>query len=120
VYSPLPPQHLNRNWAHPCHICTGTGLTPAIPVPTLGSPDHIALGFWIPWIGLGSLQPHLHRDSDPLCRSDVYEDLRFARVVISVKHAYAELISTGYGRGSVEANEGGKSGEITLWSVSAE
>jgi hypothetical protein len=25
--SPLP--HLHRDWAHPCHICAGTGLTPA-------------------------------------------------------------------------------------------
>jgi hypothetical protein len=24
---PLP--HLHRDWAHPCHICTGTGFTPA-------------------------------------------------------------------------------------------
>ena len=25
--SPLP--HLRRDWAHPCHTCAGTGLTPA-------------------------------------------------------------------------------------------
>jgi hypothetical protein len=24
-----PQPHLHRDWAHPCHICTGTGLTPA-------------------------------------------------------------------------------------------
>ncbi len=30
----LPP-HLHRDWAHPCHICTGTGLTPATPGPRL-------------------------------------------------------------------------------------
>ena len=41
--SPLP--HLHRDWAHPCHICTGAGLTPAASAPGLGSP----------W-------PHLHRD----------------------------------------------------------
>ena len=23
-----PPPHLRRDWAHPCHICAGTGLTP--------------------------------------------------------------------------------------------
>ena len=22
-------RHLRRHWAHPCHICAGTGLTPA-------------------------------------------------------------------------------------------
>ncbi len=34
--SPLP--HLRRDWAHPCHICAGTGLTPATSAPGLGSP----------------------------------------------------------------------------------
>ncbi len=37
--------HLHRIWARPCHICTGTGLTPATSAPALGSPP-----------------PHLHRD----------------------------------------------------------
>ena len=32
--SPRP--HLRRDWAHPCHICTGTGLTPATSAPGLG------------------------------------------------------------------------------------
>ena len=32
--STLPHLH----WAHPCHICTGTGLTPATSAPGLGSP----------------------------------------------------------------------------------
>jgi hypothetical protein len=41
--SPLP--HLHRDWAHPCHICTRTGLTPAT----------FALG-------LNSPLPHLRRD----------------------------------------------------------
>ena len=41
--SPLP--HLHRDWARPCHICTGTGLAPATSAPEPGSP----------------LQ-HLHRD----------------------------------------------------------
>ena len=41
--SPLP--HLHRDWAHPCHICTGAGLTPATSAP-----------------GLGSHWPHLHQD----------------------------------------------------------
>ncbi len=34
--SPLP--HLRRDCAHPCHICTGTGLTPATSAPGLRSP----------------------------------------------------------------------------------
>ncbi len=34
--SPLP--HLRRDWAHPCHICAGTGLTPATSAPGLGPP----------------------------------------------------------------------------------
>ena len=33
---PLP--HLHWRWAHPSHICVGTGLTPAISAPGLGSP----------------------------------------------------------------------------------
>jgi hypothetical protein len=37
--------HLHRDWARPCHICTGTGLAPATSAPGLGSP-----------------LPHLHRD----------------------------------------------------------
>jgi hypothetical protein len=37
--------HLQRDWAHPSHICTGTGLTP----PTSAT-------------GLGSPLPHLQRD----------------------------------------------------------
>jgi hypothetical protein len=41
--SPLP--HLHRDRTHPCHICTGTGLTPATSAPGSGSP-----------------LPHLHRD----------------------------------------------------------
>ena len=45
--TPLP--HLHRDWAHPCHICDGTGLTPATSAPGLGSPCCSPL-------------PHLHRD----------------------------------------------------------
>jgi hypothetical protein len=41
--SPLP--HLRRDWAHPRHICAGTGLSPATSAPGLGSPP-----------------PHLRRD----------------------------------------------------------
>ena len=36
---------VRRDWAHPCLICTGTGLAPATSAPELGSP-----------------LPHLHRD----------------------------------------------------------
>ena len=34
--SPLP--QLHRDWAHPCHICAGTGLAPMTSAPGLGSP----------------------------------------------------------------------------------
>ena len=34
--SPLP--RLRRDWAYPCHICTGTGLAPTTSAPELGSP----------------------------------------------------------------------------------
>jgi hypothetical protein len=34
--SPQPLMH--RDWAHPCHICTGTGLTSATCAPGLASP----------------------------------------------------------------------------------
>jgi hypothetical protein len=34
--SPLP--LLRRDWAYPCHICTGTGLAPTTSAPELGSP----------------------------------------------------------------------------------
>ena len=46
VYSPehldaqlqVGPPHLRRDWAHPCHIRTGTGLAPATSAPGPGSP----------------------------------------------------------------------------------
>jgi hypothetical protein len=34
--SPLPPSSSARGWAHPRHICTGTGLTPAAPTSAPG------------------------------------------------------------------------------------
>ena len=43
-------RHLHRDWADPCHICTGTGPTPATPAPELGPP-----------------LPHLHRNWAVLC-----------------------------------------------------
>jgi hypothetical protein len=40
------PRDMNRTeWAHPCHICTGTALALVTSAPGLGSP-----------------RPHLHRD----------------------------------------------------------
>ena len=42
------PLHRHRDWAHPCHICAGTGLTPATSAPGLDSPR--------------VLWPHRHRD----------------------------------------------------------
>jgi hypothetical protein len=35
--------HLRRDWAHPCHICAGTGLTPATSAPGLGHTTATAL-----------------------------------------------------------------------------
>jgi hypothetical protein len=35
---PHPRPHLRRDWAHPCHICTATGLTPPTSAPGLGVP----------------------------------------------------------------------------------
>jgi hypothetical protein len=37
--SPLP--HLHQDWAHPCHTCAETGLTPATSAPGLGPPPHL-------------------------------------------------------------------------------
>ena len=69
--------HLHRDWAHRCHICTRTGLTPATSAQGLGpSQPHlhrdwarscnICTGTWlIPAISapeLGSFLPHLHQD----------------------------------------------------------
>jgi hypothetical protein len=63
--SPLP--HLRQDWAHPCHICAGTGLTHATSAPGLGS----AAATSAPGLGsaaatsapgLGSPMPHLRRD----------------------------------------------------------
>ena len=56
--SPLP--HLHRDWAHPCHIRTGTGLSPAhTSTPERGStPCRICAG-------TECTLPHLHRDWVP-------------------------------------------------------
>ncbi len=52
--SPRP--HLHRDWAHPAHICAGTGLARAVSAPGLGSPrPHLRRR-------LGSPPPHLLRD----------------------------------------------------------
>ena len=32
------PYHMHRDWTHSCHICAGTGLTPATSAPGLSSP----------------------------------------------------------------------------------
>ena len=58
--------HLHRDWAHPCHICTGTGLTPVhICTGTGARPCHICAGTGpapaTSATGLGSPLPHLQR-----------------------------------------------------------
>ncbi len=50
VGQPLP--HLHRDWAHPCNICTGTGLTLTKSASGLGSSAP----------GIGSPLPHLRQD----------------------------------------------------------
>ena len=40
--APLP--HLHQDWAHPCHICIGTGRTPATSAPGLAHACHISTG----------------------------------------------------------------------------
>ena len=63
--SPLP--HLHRGWAHPCQVCTGTGLSPPKSTATgLAAGCHICtrtgLGPPATAPGLGSPRPHLRRD----------------------------------------------------------
>jgi hypothetical protein len=59
--SPRP--HLRRDWAHPAHICAGTGLAPLTSALGLG---HICAGTGLALPtsapGLGSPRPHLRRD----------------------------------------------------------
>ncbi len=47
--------HLHRDWAHPAHICTGTGLTPATSAPGPGLTPATSAP------GLGSPLPHPRR-----------------------------------------------------------
>ena len=49
--------HLRRDWARPCHICTGTGLTPATSAPGLGTCPPTSAP------ELGTPRPHLRWDS---------------------------------------------------------
>ena len=60
-----PPQpHLHRDWAHPCHIRTGTGLTRATSAPGLHAPLPHPHRDWAHPI------PHLRRDcADPSMRA---------------------------------------------------
>ncbi len=44
---PPRPATSDRDWAHPTHICSGTGLTPAHICSGTGlTPAHIGAGFW--------------------------------------------------------------------------
>ena len=80
-----------RACTHPCHICTGTGLTPATSAPGLGSPMprlhrdwaqrcHICTGTGphLPRL-LGSPLPRLHRDWPTAATSAPGLGLRAAR-----------------------------------------
>ncbi len=53
---PVSLPHLHQNWAHPCHICTGTGLAAATSAAEQGSPMTTSPP------GSGSPLPHLHRE----------------------------------------------------------
>jgi hypothetical protein len=68
--SPLPHQCRDRsrslNWAHPCHICTGTGLAPATSAPEMGSALRCAS---LPWYRACVL----HADHLRCCRSSMHE-----------------------------------------------
>ncbi len=61
------PPYRHRDWAHPGHVCTGTGLSPAhICTGTGLTPAHICAGTGptpaTSAPGLRSPLPHLHRD----------------------------------------------------------
>jgi hypothetical protein len=59
--SPLP--HLRRDCTHPCHICTGTALTPATSAPGLHSPlPHLRRDCTHPCHIYAGPLPHPHRD----------------------------------------------------------
>ena len=75
--------HLRCGWAHPAHICTGTGLTPPTSAPGLhveaelrrhagDHPAHICLRTGLatptsaPGLGLGSPCSYLHQDFWPI------------------------------------------------------
>jgi hypothetical protein len=55
--------HLHQNWAHPCHICTGTGRTPATAAPALGSLPHIYRDWATP--ATCNCTSHCLRDAEP-------------------------------------------------------
>ncbi len=69
--------YLHWDWAHPCHICAGTGLIPATSAPRLGwraqsrhcSHSHICTGTPATPAPreLGSPLPRLHRDPCHTC-----------------------------------------------------
>ena len=72
----LPHPHRDCQWAHPCHICSRTGRTPATSAPGLGSPlPHLHRGWAHPCeapaattsaaeLGAPGPLPHLHRSPD--------------------------------------------------------
>ena len=55
--------HLHRDWANPCHICTGTALAAATSAPGPGSPClYLHRDQAPPCHILRLTLPHLHRD----------------------------------------------------------
>jgi hypothetical protein len=55
--------HLHRDWAHPCHICTGTGRTPPHIGTRTAHPCMSAPGLGSPAIAVKKCMPqsvHLH------------------------------------------------------------
>jgi hypothetical protein len=86
LVKPIAPPHLHRDWAHPCHLCARTGLTPATSAPELGSP-----------------LPHRHRDwsrvgEGPKQRRADYSRTTNPHLLVSLiyleRHEYDQCLGT--------------------------
>ena len=56
-HNPSARPHLRRDWAHLCHICTGTGASAATSAPGLGSTEGVRRF----WPNKGTRQPPAYR-----------------------------------------------------------